>query len=137
MAANRRKAGDTRPVTREPKVKDGRKHCSLVRDEYEVLIVHDMDPRHTSLRNDGAVVDLGGVKACQFETRREGGVSGCAVTVPVSFHRAIKFEIGPGSRSKDCELLRDFATAGAAKLPRELVYPPDGQDNARVGACAN
>ncbi|WP_409489895.1 hypothetical protein [Amycolatopsis sp. cmx-11-12] len=128
---------DAAPATLRPEVKDGRKYCSLVRNDYEVLYVHDMDPRHASLRNDGAVVDLGGVKAYQLETRREGRVDGCAITVPLSFQRAVKFEIGLGSRSKDCELLRDFATAGAAKLPRDLVYPLDGQDNARVGACAN
>jgi hypothetical protein len=77
------------------------------------------------------------VKAYQIETRRGGVVAGCAITVPVSFQRAIRFELGMMSRSKDCELLRDFAAAGAAKLPRDLVYPPDAQDSARVGACAN
>ncbi|MEV6905626.1 hypothetical protein [Amycolatopsis sp. NPDC051071] len=133
----RRRGGDTRPVTREPELKDGKKWCTLYRDGYEDLVyVHDMDPGHTSLRDDGAVVDLGGVKAYQVETHRESGIAGCAITVPVSFQRAVKFELGM-SRSKDCELLRDFATAGAAKLPRELVYPPDGQDSGRVGACAN
>ncbi|OLZ47818.1 hypothetical protein BS329_28570 [Amycolatopsis coloradensis] len=137
-AYDRRKAGDTRPVTREPKVRDGRKTCTLLRDGYEALVyVQDMDPSHAWLRNDGAVVDLGGVKAYQVETRRDGGVSGCAITVPVSFQRAIGFELGPQSRSKDCGLLRDFATAGAAKLSRDLVYPPDGQDSGRVGACAD
>ncbi|OXM43320.1 hypothetical protein CFP75_38865 [Amycolatopsis alba DSM 44262] len=136
-AYDRRKGGNPRPVTREPKVKDGRKTCTLYRDGYEDLVyVQDMDPQYTSLRNDGAVVDLGGVKAYQVETRREGMVSGCAITVPVSFRRAVKFELGM-SRSKDCGLLRDFATAGAAKLPRDLVYPPGGQDNERVGACAD
>ncbi|OXM47833.1 hypothetical protein CFP71_34120 [Amycolatopsis thailandensis] len=136
-AYDRRKGGDTRPVTREPEVKDGKKWCTLYRDGYEDLVyVHDVDPSHAWLRNDGTVVDLAGVKAYQVETRRDGGVSGCAITVPVSFQRAVKFELGM-SRSKDCELLRDFATAGAAKLPRDLVYPPDGQDNGRVGACAN
>lgn len=135
---DRRKGGDTRPVTREPKVKHGRKTCTLFRAGYEDLVyVRDVDPAHTALRNDGAVVDLGGVKAYQVETRREGAIDGCAITVPVSFQRAVKFELGILSRSKDCGLLRDFATAGAAKLPRDLVYPPDGQDSARVGACAN
>ncbi len=134
---DRRKGGNPRPVKREPKVKDGKKWCTLYRDGYEDLVyVRDVDPGHTAFRNDGAVVDLGGVKGYQVETRREGMISGCAITVPLSFKRAVKFELGM-SRSKDCELLRDFATAGAAKLPRDLVYPPDGQDNERVGACAN
>ncbi|GAB3707040.1 hypothetical protein GCM10027598_09950 [Amycolatopsis oliviviridis] len=97
-----------------------------------------MEPRHLVLRRvDGAVIDLGGVKGYQVETHREGGISGCAITVPVSFQRAIGFEIGSASRGKDCGLLRDFATAGAAKLPRDLVYPPDGQDSGRLGACAD
>ncbi|WP_233599188.1 hypothetical protein [Amycolatopsis sp. WAC 01375] len=137
-AYDRRKAGDTRPVTREPKVKYGRKMCTLVRDGYEPLIyAEDVDPGHLVLhRVDGAVIDLGGVKGYQEETRREGRLDGCAITVPVSFQRAVRFELGM-TRSKDCELLRDFATAGAAKLPRDLVYPPDGQDSARVGACAD
>lgn len=125
-------------MTREPKVKDGRKTCTLYRDGYEAIVdVRDGDPGHTAFRNDGAVVDLGGVKGYQIETRREGVVSGCAITVPLSFQRAVKFELGLQSRSKDCGLLRDFATAGTAKLPRDLVYPLDGQDNERVGVCAN
>ncbi|WP_244169999.1 hypothetical protein [Amycolatopsis tolypomycina] len=33
--------------------------------------------------------------------------------------------------------MRDFADAGARSLPKELVYPPGGQDSGRVGACAN
>lgn len=137
-AYDRRKGGDTRPVTREPKVKYGRKMCTLMRGGYEALLyVQDVDPGHAALRNDGAVVDLGGVKAYQVESRREGAVSGCAITVPVSFQRAVQFELGLQSRSKDCGLLRDFATAGAAKLPRDLVYPPDAQDSARGGACAD
>lgn len=135
---DRRKASDTRPIEREAEVKDGKKQCMLLRDGYEdVLDVRDVDPNHAALRDDGAVVDLGGVKAYQVETRREGGTSGCKITVPVSFQRAIAFELGLQSRSKDCELLRDFATAGVAKLSRDLVYPPDGQDSGRVGACAN
>ncbi|EMD29106.1 hypothetical protein B0293_19630 [Amycolatopsis azurea DSM 43854] len=135
---DRRKGGNPRPVTREPKVKRDRKTCTLYRDGYEDIVdVRDVDPGHTAFRNDGAVVDLGGVKGYQVETRHEGVVSGCAITVPVSFRRAIKFELGLQSRSKDCELLRDFTTAGVAKLPRDLVYPPDGQDNERVGTCAN
>ncbi|WP_235783549.1 hypothetical protein [Amycolatopsis orientalis] len=138
MAAyDRRKAGNTRPVERKAEVKDGRKQCTLLRGGYDIVYVRDVDPGHTALRNDGAVVDLGGVKAYQIESHREGGISGCAITVPVSFLRAVRFEIGSASRGKDCGLLRDFATAGAAKLPRDLVYPPDGQDSARVGACAN
>ncbi|EME60378.1 hypothetical protein [Amycolatopsis decaplanina] len=128
---------DAALATTRPEVKNGRKRCVLVRDDAEVLEVRDVDPAHTALRNDGAVVDLGGVKAYQVETRREGGIGGCAITVPVSFLRAIGFEIRSASRGKDCGLLRDFATAGAAKLPRDLVYPPDGQDSARVGACAD
>ncbi len=36
-----------------------------------------------------------------------------------------------------CEIIREFATAGAGKLPKDLVYPPDGQDTGRVGACAD
>ncbi|MFI5562097.1 hypothetical protein ACIA2T_22710 [Amycolatopsis japonica] len=135
---DRRKGDVTRPVERKAEVKDGRKQCSLFRGGYDLINVGDVDPSHLVLhRVNGAVVDLGGVKGYQTESRREGGISGCAITVPVSFERAIEFEIGSASRGKDCELLRDFATAGAARLPRDLVYPPDGQDSARVGACAD
>ncbi|MFC3449777.1 hypothetical protein [Amycolatopsis speibonae] len=137
-AYERRRGGDTRPVERKTAVKDGRKRCTLFRGGYDIINVGDVDPSHLVLRLvDGAVIDLGGVKAYQVETHREGGISGCEITVPVSFQRAIGFEIGSASRGKECELLRDFATAGAAKLPRDLVYPPDGQDSARVGACAD
>ncbi|RSN58389.1 hypothetical protein DMH01_20165 [Amycolatopsis sp. WAC 04182] len=128
---------DAALATTRPEVKRGRKRCALVRGDLDLLYVQDVDPGHAALRNDGAVVDLGGVKAYQVESRREGAVSGCAITVPVSFQRAVQFELGFQSRSKDCGLLRDFAAAGAAKLPRDLVYPPDAQDSARVGACAN
>ncbi|MGW5700267.1 hypothetical protein [Amycolatopsis japonica] len=135
---DRRKGDVTRPVERKAEVKHGRKQCSLFRGGYDLISVRDMDPSHLVLhRVNGAVVALGGVKGYQTESRREGGISGCAITVPVSFERAITFEIGSASRGKDCELLRDFATAGAAKLPRDLVYPPDGQDSARVAACAD
>jgi len=135
---DRRKGDVTRPVERKAEVKHGRKQCSLFRGGYDLINVGDVDPNHLVLhRVDGAVVALGGVKGYQTESRREGGISGCVITVPVSFQRAIKFEIGSASRGKDCELVRDFATAGAAKLPRDLVYPPDGQDSARVGVCAD
>ncbi|AGM03127.1 hypothetical protein [Amycolatopsis keratiniphila] len=135
---DRRKGGDTRPVERRTEVKRDRKQCSLFRGGYDLISVRDMDPSHLVLhRVDGAVIDLGGVKGYQTETRRMGGLDGCEITVPVSFERAITFEVGRASRSKDCGLLRDFATAGAAKLPRDLVYPPEGQDSARVGACAD
>jgi len=137
-AYDRRKGGDTRPVERKTDFKDGRKRCTLFRGGYDLVEVRDVEPSHLVLRRvDGAVVDLGGVKGYQVETRREGGISGCAITVPVSFQRAIGFGIGSASRGKDCGLLRDFATAGAAKLPRDLVYPPNGQDSGRVGACAD
>ncbi len=137
-AYERRRGGDTRPVERKTEVKDGRKRCTLFRGGYDLVEVRDVEPSHLVLRRvDGAAIDLGGVKAYQVETRRQGGISGCAITVPVSFERAIGFEIGSGSRGKDCGLLRDFATAGAAKLPRDLVYPPGGQDSGRVGACAD
>ncbi len=128
---------DAALATTRPEVKHGRKRCALVRGDMDLLYVKDVDPAHAALRNDGTVVDLGGVKAYQVESRREGAVSGCAITVPVSFQHAVQFELGIQSRSKDCGTLRDFAAAGAAKLPRELVYPPDGQDSARVGACAD
>jgi hypothetical protein len=128
---------DAAPATLQPKVKDDRRQCELVRNDYAVLLVRDEDPKNTWRRVDGSVVDLGGVKAYQFESHREGRVDGCAITVPVSFERAIKFELGDGSRSKSCDVIRDFAAAGAAKLSRDLVYPPDGQDTGRVGACAN
>ncbi len=119
-------------------MKRDRKQCSLFSGGYDLISVRDMDPSHLVLhRVDGAVIDLGGVKGYQTETRRMGGLDGCEITVPVSFERAITFEVGRASRSKDCGLLRDFATAGAAKLPRDLVYPPEGQDSARVGACAD
>ncbi|MFE5568410.1 hypothetical protein ACFQ68_25715 [Amycolatopsis japonica] len=139
LAVYDRRRGDvTRPVERKAEVKHGRKQCSLFRGGYDLISVRDMDPSHLVLhRVDGAVIDLGGVKGYQTETRRMGGLDGCEITVPVSFERAITFEIGRASRGKDCGLLRDFATAGAAKLPRDLVYPPDGQDSARVGACAD
>ncbi|WP_410656704.1 hypothetical protein [Amycolatopsis sp. lyj-112] len=129
---------DATQASLQAEVKDGKKQCTLYRDGYEdILDVRDVDPNHAALRDDGAVIDLGGVKGYQVETRREGAVSGCKITVPVSFRRAIGFELGLQSRSKDCALLGDFAAAGAAKLSRDLVYPPDGQDSGRVGACAN
>ncbi len=69
----RRKGGDTRTVVREAEVKHGRKWCTLLRDGYEdIVYVQNVDSFHAMLRDDGTVVDLGGMKAYQVETRREG-----------------------------------------------------------------
>ncbi|WP_233629549.1 hypothetical protein [Amycolatopsis sp. WAC 04197] len=48
---------------------------------YDLVSVRDMDPSHVVLdRVDDAVIDLGGVKGNQTETRRMGGLDGCGIT---------------------------------------------------------
>jgi hypothetical protein len=132
----RRKVPGAAPVTREARVSDGRRQCDLVRDGLPLITVRDEPPEVAALRNDGAIVDLDGVQGYQTERHVHGQIVGCSVLVPVSFLRAVRFEIAYGARQDNaqCEIVRDFATAGARSLPG---YPPGGQDSGRVGACAN
>ncbi|MBE1499088.1 hypothetical protein H4696_006188 [Amycolatopsis lexingtonensis] len=136
---DRRKAPGSAPVARQARVFDGRRQCELLRDGFALITVRDEPPETASLRNDGAIVDLASVKGYQTERRVNGQVVGCSVLVPVSFVRAVRFEIAYGAREDDahCEIVREFATAGARSLPKDLVYPPGGQDSGRIGACAN
>ncbi|MEV6872745.1 hypothetical protein [Amycolatopsis sp. NPDC051128] len=138
---DRRKAPGAAPVTRQARVFDGRRQCELVRDGFPIplITVRDESPEGARLRNDGAIVDLSGGKGYQIERRARGQIVGCSVLVPVSFVRALRFELAYGSREDNahCEIVRDFAAAGARLLPKDLVYPPGGQDSGRVGACAD
>ncbi|RSM50096.1 hypothetical protein DMA12_02230 [Amycolatopsis balhimycina DSM 5908] len=138
---DRRKAAGAAPVTRQARVFDGRRECDLVRagNPIPLITVRDEPPEGAPLRNDGAVVDLSGVKGYQVERHEQGRIVGCSVLVPVSFVRAVRFELAYGTREDNahCEIVRDFAAAGARSLPKGLAYPAGGQDSGRVGACAN
>jgi hypothetical protein len=136
---DRRKVSGAASVTRQARVFDGRRECELLRGGSSLITVRDDPPEIASLRNDGAILDLSGVKGYQIERREQARVVGCGVLVPVSFVRTIRFELAYGTREDNahCEIVRDFATAGVHSLPKDLVYPAGGQDSGRVGACAN
>lgn len=136
---SRRQVPGASPVVRQARVFDGRRQCDLLRDGFPLITVRDEPPKGAALRNDGAVVDLSGAKGYQLERHSKGQVTGCSVLVPVSFVRAVRFEIAYGERADNahCEIVRDFAAAGVRALPKDFVYPAGGQDSGRVGACAN
>ncbi|MEU5257562.1 hypothetical protein [Amycolatopsis sp. NPDC021455] len=138
---DRRKVPGAASVTRQARVFDGRRECDLVRDGNPIplITVRDEPPESAPLRNDGAIVDLSGVKGYQVERHKQERIVGCSVLVPLSFVRAVRFELAYGTREDDahCEIVRDFAAAGAGSLPKGLAYPVGGQDSGRVGACAN
>lgn len=135
----RRKAAGAGPVNRRPGERGGRRACELGRGGLPLFTVFEDPPETASLRNDGAIVDLAGVKGYQTERHANGKIVGCDVVVPLGFVRSVRFELGYGERGDNahCEIARDFATAGARLLPAGLVYPTGGQDSGRVGACEN
>jgi len=127
------------PIAGPPTLEPHTRECRLLENGYPMLRVSDEQPGAAWTRPSGAVVDVGGVKAYQVELRLHDKPVGCSELIPLSFVRAVRFEFGPGwlQDNARCNILRDFAAAAARVLPKDLVYPPDGQDTPAVGACAN
>ncbi|MFE0028182.1 hypothetical protein [Amycolatopsis sp. NPDC059021] len=134
----KRKANDT-PVNLVPWIRDDRRECRLTRDDAPLLTVTDEESTGDTERRFSTVVDLGGIKGYQLESRRGGETVDCVYRIPVSFRRAIRIDpyVGRAEGPHACKMVKDFAAGAAAKLPKNLVYPPDGQDTGAVGACAD
>jgi hypothetical protein len=71
-----RKAPGAAPVTQQARVFDGRRVCELVRGHSTLITVRDEPPEGAPLRNDGAVVDLSGVKGYRLERHGQGRIVG-------------------------------------------------------------
>ncbi|MFC4082863.1 hypothetical protein [Amycolatopsis samaneae] len=134
----KREAND-QPISLVPWKHENRRECRLMRGGSPLLTVTDEESADDRERRYSAVADLGGIKGYRQEQWRDQKTVDCVYRIPVSFRRAIRIDpyFGRAEQPGGCDKVNDFAAAAAAKLPKNLVYSPDGQDTGAVGACAD